>query len=200
MKTMCLILAMILCCGMVWKKRRLRLKKGQNFNVITFSQTMIIIFLLYLNNVLLDFLLPVLFQNESLFKLEMFRVIFIENIFFKVVLPIFMIYQSKSTLPLLWIDKDCTRKQRFFMTKQDILPRTHKIKQTATTNQPITRTKSDLVGVHVQVPVITEVMEHRYMYVQNICRLINSHWDRSINLLLILIYMSQNHTKHKCVQ
>ena len=173
MKTMCLILAMIIGCGMAWKKRKLKIKRGQNFNVITFSQSFLILLLLYLNNVLLDFLLPALADKELLFNMEMFRVIFIENILFKFVLPILMILQSKATLPSLWIDKDCNRKQIFFMTKQNILPRTHShshshIKQTARAEPQIARSKHCTLGAEqkkdrtepIPVPFITVVVVH----------------------------------------
>ena len=148
MKTMCLILATILGVGIAWKKRKLKIKR-QNFNVITFSQTWLILLLLYLNNVLLDFLFPLIVKEELLFNLEMLRVILIENILFKLLIPILMILQSKATLPYLWIDKDFNGKQMFFMTKQNILPRTNSIKQTAIAEQKI---------VAVPVPVITVVM------------------------------------------
>ena len=136
---------------------------------------MLILFLLYLNNVILDFLLPALVENELLFTLEMLRVIFFENIFFKLVLPILMIHQSKTTLPFLWIDQDFDRKKSFFMTKQDILPRTNDIKLTAKTEelQKNRGMKPELVPP-VPIPVITVVMhsEHskrltcaKYLYI-----------------------------------
>ena len=155
MKTMCLITASIVGLGMAWKKRKLKIKR-KNFNVITFSQTWLIIFLLYLNNVVLDFLLPSLAKEELLFTLEMLRVIFFENILFKFFIPILMILQSKTTLPFLWTDKDCNRRQNFFMTKQNILPRTNHIKQGDRYEEQIDKTQQNILPV--PVPVITVVI------------------------------------------
>ena len=106
----------------VWKKKELAIKKSYQRNVLTLSQTMGLVVFLYINGVVSDYvLLPS--ENNSLFILEMLRIIFVENIAFKFLFPIYLIYKTQSTLPSLWQRRDTDHnKKHFVMTKLNFAP------------------------------------------------------------------------------
>ena len=82
---------------------------------------MAVLVFLYINGVISDYLfLPS--ENNSLFILEMLRVIFLENIAFKFLFPIFLIYRTQSSLPSLWQTREIENKKHFLMTKFNFVP------------------------------------------------------------------------------
>ena len=102
----------MMAIGMHWKKRRLSIPR-QNHNVITLNQTLLLVTLIYIDNTFLPYFLDT--GGWLLFNLEMIRIIFIENIAFKVVFPLLLIWSTKSRLPALWADRN-ERRLDFFMT------------------------------------------------------------------------------------
>ena len=97
-KSLLLLLAVIIMIAANWKKKALDIRKLYQRNVLTLTQTMAVLVFLYINGVISDYLfLPS--ENNSIFVLEMLRVIFLENISFKFLFPIFLIYRTQS-LPL----------------------------------------------------------------------------------------------------
>ena len=112
----CLVMAI----GMLWKKRRLSIPWRRNHNVITLNQTLLFVILIYIDNGLLAYFLGT--GGRFLFDLEMMRNIFIENLAFKFVFPLLLIWSSKSNLPALWSDRE-ERRLDFFMTKPTYVAR-----------------------------------------------------------------------------
>ena len=121
-KTLLLLLATILMVAADWKRKALAIRKSYQRNVLTLTQTMAVLVFLYINGVVTDYLL-LPSENNSLFILEMLRVIFLENIAFKFLFPIFLIFRTQSSLPALWQRREMEHKKHFSMTKFNFVPR-----------------------------------------------------------------------------
>ena len=119
-KTLIIIIVLITAISIFWKKKRL-LIRFRRYNVLTFNQTVLLLLLLYICNAVCDYILTS-YLSHNAFYLEMFRILLIENIFFKFLLPIFFIMSTKSSLPALWSDT-VDRKVDFFMTQSSFKPR-----------------------------------------------------------------------------
>ena len=106
--------------GIYWKKKRVlsRIPKSQR-NVLTLKQTVATILFLYANNICCDYLESAFPPTEFLFILEELRVILVENIVTRFLLPVLLILNTRRTLPALWAEKDCERRE-FFMTKLNL--------------------------------------------------------------------------------
>ena len=88
-------------------------------NVITLKQTVILLILISLDNAGLSYVIcrdnSLGMSEDLVFLLEMLRVILIENIFFKFLLPLYFLVGSRTSLPSLWAQQD-DRKLKFFLT------------------------------------------------------------------------------------
>ena len=113
MKTCALMFGLVSAMGMFWKKRKLSIPWRGNHNVITLNQTVIFVILIYIDSTLLAYYLGD--EGRSLFYLEMMRVILNENLAFKFIFPLLLIWSSKSHLPALWADRE-ERRLEFFLT------------------------------------------------------------------------------------
>ena len=98
-----------------WKRR-----KSYQRNVLTLSQTMALFIFLFFNGVITDYLLLPSDKN-SVFVIEMLRVIILENLVFKFAFPLYLIVSTQSSLPSLWTRKRDTQIE-FFMTKTNFRP------------------------------------------------------------------------------
>ena len=116
-KSIIVIFVLLTTLGIYWKKKRIlcKIPKYQR-NVLTLKQTVGLIFLLYVNNMLCDYLLAVFPPSEFFFILEELRVILVENLLTRFLLPILLISNTQRTLPALWAEKHWKRRE-FFMTK-----------------------------------------------------------------------------------
>ena len=128
-KTVVLILVLITTRAIKWKKKRIFVKV-KKYNCLTFNQTLNIVIILYINNAVLDYIfqcniitvLLYYLPSKQIFNLEMLRVIFIENIGLKFIMPIMLIINTKSSLRSLW--SEVPYKQiNFFMSEPSYLPR-----------------------------------------------------------------------------
>ena len=102
-----------LAIGMHWKKMKMSISWKGNHNVITLNQTLLFVILIYIDSTLLAYYLGT--GGRFLFHLEMLRIILIENLAFKFVFPLLLLWSSKSHLPALWSDRE-ERRLDFFMT------------------------------------------------------------------------------------
>ena len=122
LKTGPLTVAILCSLGIHWKKKRqvtvTRVK--ENHNVMTLHQTLGLVILIHLNSTLFpSFLMDISKQN---FNIEMFRIIFIENIFFKCLIPVLLLRRSRRDLRSLWANSQ-PRKISFFITPSSLIPR-----------------------------------------------------------------------------
>ena len=124
-----LILVILICTiGAYWKRRHVKkpMAVSGRVNVFTLSQTVTLLTLFSFDNTLLSFVISsdnVLgMSNELVFKLEMLRVIFIENLFFKFLVPLYLLHNTGTNLPSLWAERNY-RNQDFFMTVRKLTPR-----------------------------------------------------------------------------
>lgn len=116
---------MVLSLGITWSWARKGLARKVNrkqVNVLTLKQTIILIIFLYL-----DYLIASgsrhligIFNSKILFAIEMGRVLLIENILLKFILPLFLIIKTKSKIPLLWAKED-VENVIFFMTQSKLI-------------------------------------------------------------------------------
>ena len=90
------------------------------YNVITLNQTVLLVILLNVDSVVLSYFLQG--KGRLVFTLEMLRTLLIENIFFKSLVPVYLILQSRTHLKSLWTDRQPER-LRFFMSTQKIIGR-----------------------------------------------------------------------------
>ena len=162
-KSIIVIFVLLTTLGIYWKRKRILLKipKTQR-NVLTLNQTVAIILLVYVNNVLCDYLLSLFPPSEFLFILEELRVVLVENIITRLLLPILLILNTKITLPALWAEKPWRRRE-FFTTKLIFQ-----------SNFPAT-----------EVSVVEEVRKHRTLVKQNdstttTTTLANSEWGSNL--------------------
>ena len=129
MKNVPILVILLLTIGAYWKRRRdvkKPMKVSGNVNVVTLIQTVSLLLLFSFDNTVLSFVISrdniLGLNNELVFNLEMLRVIFIENIFFKFLVPIYLLKNSRTNLPLLWAERNL-RKQDFFRTVPSFIPR-----------------------------------------------------------------------------
>ena len=128
-KTVVLILVLITTRAILWKKKRLFVKV-KKYNVLTFNQTLHIVIILYINNAVFDYIFQCnirtvflyYFSSEHIFTLEMLRVIFIENICLKFIMPIILIINTRSSLRSLWSEIPY-KEINFFMSEPSYVPR-----------------------------------------------------------------------------
>ena len=94
MKNVLILVIMLMTLGIHWKRRHSRkpMAVPGNVNVVTLKQTVTLLTLFSFDNTLLAFIITtdnaLGISNELVFLLEMLRVIFIENIFFKFLVPL----------------------------------------------------------------------------------------------------------------
>ena len=123
LKAIPLFMAGICALGISWKKRKLtglfRKLTGQQ-NVMTLNQTLLMVFLIMVDNTLPYYFMET--RKEYEFILEMSRTILFEIIFLKFLIPIILIINSKHNLPELWLESN-PRTLPFFMTTPSLVPR-----------------------------------------------------------------------------
>ena len=151
-KTTLILLVLILKFGISWKNRRENKKIKINYNVMSLNQTILLLVLLYVDNTYFPYF--ILDKSKIAFNMEMLRLICIENIFFRFLLPIYMIIDSKSKLPALWVENH-ERKLQFFMTSfvpspRQVVTRYHKEKKA-----PIRRNRKVTFGKDVIINICT---------------------------------------------
>ena len=128
MKNVLILVIMLMAFSVYWKRRHVRkpMAVPGNVNVVTLRQTVTLLTLFSFDNTLLSFVITTdnIFgiNNGLVYLLEMLRVIFIENIFFKFLVPLYLLHNSRTNLPALWAERNC-RKQKFFMTAPSLTPR-----------------------------------------------------------------------------
>ena len=113
------VFVILTAAGIYWKKRRISDKIGNNQrNLLTLKQTLGIILFIYCNNVVADYILAWFKPSRLVFLLEEMRVILVENLLIRFLLPIVLIIYTKTSLPALWSNQDI-RRSKFYMTKPD---------------------------------------------------------------------------------
>ena len=116
-KSIVMVFVVLTTAGIYWKRKRLPNKiKDHQRNVLTLNQTLGVIFLIYCNNVILDYLLAIFQPSDLVFLLEELRVLIVENVLTKCLIPIFLILNTRRQLPGLWTNKEMKRTD-FYMTK-----------------------------------------------------------------------------------
>ena len=136
--TLRLVVVVVLSLGITWSWARNGLAGKVNrkqVNVLTLKQTIILIIFLYL-----DYLIASgsrhligIFNAKILFAIEMSRVLLIENILLKFILPLFLIIKTKSKVPLLWARED-VENVIFFMTQSKLIePQNYELPQVRST-------------------------------------------------------------------
>ena len=128
-KSMIVLFVLLTTLGIYWKKKRIlsRIEKYQR-NVLTLKQTVAVILFLYTNNLLCDYLLAIFPPSEFLFILEELRVVLVENLLTRFLLPVLLILNTKRTLPALWTEKTWKRRE-FFMTKLHFPLTRHRVQE-----------------------------------------------------------------------
>ena len=123
LKAIPLLLAGIGSLGVSWKKRKLTelfRKKTRQQNVITLNQTLLMVFLIMLDNTLPYYFMETRSEND--FILEMSRIILFQMIFLKFLIPILLIINSKHNLPELWSETN-PKPVPFLMRTPSLVPR-----------------------------------------------------------------------------
>lgn len=116
-KSIVMVFVVLTTAGIYWKKKRLSNKiEDHQRNVLTLNQTLGVIFLIYCNNVILDYLLAIFQPSDLVFLLEELRVLIVENVLTKCLIPIFLILNTRRQLPSLWTNNEI-KKTDFYMTK-----------------------------------------------------------------------------------
>ena len=112
-----MVFVFLTSAGIYWKKKRLSNKvENHQRNLLTLKQTVGLLFFIYCNNVLLDYLLAIFKPNQLVFTMEILRVVIVENLLTKFAIPVGLILNSRRHLPGLWSNKQIKRPE-FFMTE-----------------------------------------------------------------------------------
>ena len=133
-KSLPVIFALICTAGVYWKRKRQRIRVKENYNVMTFNGTVLLVLLIYLDNILFSYLM--LDSSQQNFTLEILRTIFIENLFFKCLIPTHLLLQSRTHLEALWVDNQ-SKKINFFLTSPSFIPRSGLVITETLNNQQI---------------------------------------------------------------
>ena len=133
-KSLPVIFALICTAGIYWKRKRQRIRVKENYNVMTFNGTVLLVLLIYLDNILFSYLM--LDSSQQNFTLEILRTIFIENLFFKCLIPTHLLLQSRTHLEALWVDTQ-SKKINFFLTSPSFIPRSGLVITETLNNQQI---------------------------------------------------------------
>ena len=120
MKGWVLAFASICFFGIHWKRKRQFIRAKSYFNVITLNETFLLLILLYTDSALFSYLLGS--QERTVFTMEILRTIFIENLFFKFCVPLYLLLQSQRHLQSLWLDTK-PRNLSFWMTEPSLITR-----------------------------------------------------------------------------
>ena len=111
---------------MHWTKNRLSVKIMRKFqrNLLTMNQTAFLAVIFFLNHIATYALssLEDIVETKYLNIFEFCRIIVVENVFLKFILPIMLITTSKSKLPALWL-KDSNSVKTFYFSMSNIKPR-----------------------------------------------------------------------------
>ena len=155
-KSIIVLFVLLTTIGIYWKKKRLlsKIPKCQR-NVLTLKQTVAVIFLVYSNNLVCDYLLAFFPPTQFLFILEELRVLLVENIVIRFLLPVLLILNTRRTLPALWAEKDCERRE-FFMTKLNSQSDFPDSEALVVQEVPVVLEVQEVRGVH-EAPVMQKV-------------------------------------------
>ena len=154
-KSVFLTIAIICGIGINWKKNRLSIHRRGNYNLVTLNETLLLVWLLSMDNILFTCLVLYRESNDDqtlTFTLELLRIILIENIFFKLMVPVYLILQSRTHYKTLWAESR-ERKLTFSMTQPSFLPRPVVSKYQTNNQLPFMETTS------------TSKDRHRYVFI-----------------------------------
>ena len=112
--------ALICSIGIYWKKKRMFIPKRGQYNVITLNQSVLLVILIYLNTMFSYLLTPT--EHKFVFFMELMKIIFIENIFFKCLIPVYLLLCCKQNYAILWVDRK-QKKMNYFMTPPSFIAR-----------------------------------------------------------------------------
>ena len=139
-----LVFALLCATGIYWKKKKMSIPARSQYNVITLNQTVLLVILLQIDSMSSYLLHPNDQSQRLVFVIELLKIIFIENIFFKFLIPIYLLLCSRRHYPTLWVDRK-QRKFHFFMTQPSFIARPVISKyQTNSVLMPELREKSPL--------------------------------------------------------
>ena len=124
--------ALIYVTGIYWKKKRTFIPARSQHNLITLNQTVLLVILINLDGMISYLLHPN--DQSHVFVLELLKIIFIENIFFKCLVPVYLLLSSRRHYAILWNDRK-PEKCNFFMTQPSFVARPVISKYKTNTNQ-----------------------------------------------------------------
>ena len=120
MRNGALTVTLICLSGIYWKKKRMFIPVRGQYNVITLNQTVMLVILINLDTVFSYLLTPT--EQRLGFFMELLKIIFVENIFFKCLIPVYLILCCKRNYATLWVDRKY-KKLNFFMTRPSFIAR-----------------------------------------------------------------------------
>ena len=122
MRNAILVMALICLVGIYWKKKRMFIppRRQSQFNVITLNQTVLLVILINIDSMVSTLLTPS--EDRLFFVMELLRIIFIENVFFKCLIPVYLLHCACHRYTLLWVDRN-PRQLEFFMTAPSYIAR-----------------------------------------------------------------------------
>ena len=114
MKTWALVFGLLCFFGIHWKIKKHLILVRSYYNLITLNET------LHMDGVVFSYLLGG--QHSLVYTLGILRTILIENIFFKCLIPLCLLLQSKKRLGTLWLENNI-RRLDFYMTTPSFITR-----------------------------------------------------------------------------
>ena len=115
-----LAIALLCTAGIYWKKRKTSIPTRSQHNVITFNQTVLLVILLQIDSMSSYLLHPN--DRKIVFVIDLLKIIFIENILFRFLFPVYLLLCSRRHYATLWVDRK-QRKLTFFMTPPSFIAR-----------------------------------------------------------------------------
>ena len=107
---------LILYTSVLWKKKGLKVPRSRR-NLLTMKQTVAIRVWLTFDLYLVQLILMII-PKEKILMFEMIKLIIVDNLCYKFLIPLALIFTSRKKLPQLWSERSEKRK-RFYMTEQE---------------------------------------------------------------------------------
>ena len=111
----------ILFYSILWKKKYYNRLTRIKRNVINLNQTVALRVWILADYCAAQIILMAIPQDKVV-VFEMYKLIFVDNILYRFLVPFIFIFYTKKTLPELWSDKSL-KKVDFYLSRQIIVPR-----------------------------------------------------------------------------
>ena len=123
MDSMSMVIILILYATVMWKKEQFshKVNRRQN-NLLTLNQTVVLSVVVTLDYIIVECCVWILPQ-EKLLQFEMMKLIIIENLCYRFLMPLALLFNTRKIFPELWSGRRREETTGFYMTERVKIPR-----------------------------------------------------------------------------